>query len=122
MGRRKKIWKDIIYKNVRLSVSQDGSVRHKGKLKERYDCGGYWYISCEAKKLPIHHLVAKAFCKDYKYKCVPNHLDCNKHNNYFMNLKCGTHKENVQHAHRMGLVKRGKELWKGITKKFIYND
>lgn len=120
MNRSKILWKDIVYKGIRVSVSNYGNVKQCRKTKYKYDCNGYWYVSCNAKSLPVHHLVAKAFCSGYKYKCIPNHLDGNKKNNFYKNLKCGTRSDNVRHAYKIGLVQRGRILWAGINKKFVY--
>lgn len=110
------MWRKVLYKGTLFTVSEYGNVIHKGRFKQRHDCNGYYFVFCEAKKFPIHHLVCKAFKSDYTYKCIPNHLDANKHNNHYSNFKCGTLIENIKHAHALGLVKKGRELWKDVTK------
>lgn len=119
-------WKTIKYRGVKVKVSDTGRVFHKGKVSKKYDLNGYWYVSLPhnftgRNMVAIHHLVCKAFKSNYTYSCIPNHLDANKKNNNASNLKCGTHSDNVRHAHKMGLVQKGKEMWKGINKNCYAN-
>jgi len=58
----------------------------------------------------IHRLVAETFIPNSSnYKCV-NHLDGNKMNNDISNLEWCTYSENIQHAYRIGLNKKNKEV------------
>ena len=50
------------------------------------------------KTIPIHRLVAFHFVDNPLRKKYINHLDCNKQNNFFMNLEWCTPKENCEHA------------------------
>ncbi len=57
------------------------------------------------KNVQIHSLIARCFVEGYTKGKEVNHIDANKLNNSIENLEWVTHKENVQHAKRMGLMK-----------------
>ena len=109
-------WRKIKYKGIKLAVSDTGRVRYCGiSIKQHQNSGGYLYVCLKAQRLLVHHLVCKAFKRNYTYKCVINHLDTNKKNNHASNLKCGTQLDNVKHAHELDLFWKGRRLWKDVT-------
>jgi hypothetical protein len=59
------------------------------------------------KKYLIHRLVAMYYVnnKNPKKYNIVNHLDGNKLNNHYSNLEWCTHKQNMQHAKKLGLFK-----------------
>jgi hypothetical protein len=65
----------------------------------------------------VHRLVASAFIKNEDNLPIVNHKDCDKLNNDYRNLEWCTHKHNMQHASRSGLLSGDKKnKWK---RKFI---
>ena len=54
----------------------------------------------------VHRLVAEAFFGPSEL--LVNHKDTKKSNNHYTNLEYATSKENVEHAHRMGLIDKTK--------------
>ncbi len=54
----------------------------------------------------IHHLVAEQFIGPCPDEMEINHKDGCKTNNHVSNLEYVTHKENMQHAHKTGLITR----------------
>lgn len=52
----------------------------------------------------IHRLIALAFIENVNNYPQVNHIDGDKSNNKVSNLEWCTAKQNVQHAHRIGLV------------------
>lgn len=72
------------------------------------DPNGYSYVGLskegKVKYFKVHQLVAKAFIpNEGKYNEV-NHKDGNKNNNDVSNLEWCTHRYNMQHAVRTGLL------------------
>lgn len=55
----------------------------------------------------MHHIVAAAFLGPKPEGKEINHLDGNPANNRADNLEYCTHRENMQHAYRLGLVRLG---------------
>lgn len=66
-------------------------------------------------KFYIHHLVAEAFIGPRPDGLSINHKDGDKTNNQVENLEYVTHKENIQHASRIGLM----NVMKTMTKEKI---
>lgn len=65
---------------------------------------GYQYIKLGSKWICRHRLVAELFAPNPENKPCVNHIDSNKHNNYYKNLEWVTHKENTQHAMNKGRI------------------
>lgn len=115
-------WKKVKWHNIQFTVSDTGRVMYKGRPAKKYELGGYWYTNVHGRQLvPFHHLIAKAFKSNYTYKCIPNHLDCNKKNNKASNLRCGTRSDNTKHAYKMGVIQNGREHWKDVTRRSFPN-
>lgn len=81
-------------------------------LKQRIGNTGYYQVSirpggrnCKPYCLKIHKLLAEAFIDNPDNKPHINHIDGNKTNNDLKNLEWVTHKENMQHARDMKLMK-----------------
>lgn len=64
------------------------------------DCNGVWL------QKTIHKLVASAFVAGEAPGLIVNHIDGNKNNYVSDNLEWVTHKENMEHAVRTGLIRR----------------
>lgn len=91
-------------------VGQGGEVCHGdgSKIKTRYDRAGYevLQVSVGGRRQThlVHRLVAMAHIPNpLNLPCV-NHRDGNKGNNSIMNLEWCTHKANIDHAYKTGLL------------------
>lgn len=86
----------------------------KGRvLKHKLDQNGYPYITaykngCQ-KNFRIHQLIAKHFIPNPHNKKEVNHINAIKGDYRIENLEWVTHKENYEHASRMGIMKQTPE-------------
>ena len=69
-----------------------------GRLKN-----GYHLVCISGKYIPVHRLVALAFCANPEGKPYVNHINGNKQDNRAENLEWCTHQENMTHAVATGL-------------------
>jgi len=86
-------------------------IRTRKVIKPSINKKGYFQVCLQNKKsYRIHRLVAELFVPNPDNKPQVNHLDGNKLNNHFTNLKWVTNEENQKHAIDNG-------LWDGISSK-----
>jgi len=100
-------WKQISKSNY--EISNAGNLRHKINGSKSIYLGKRGYLVSDLyelgkrKNVKIHRLVAKEFIKNKVDKLCVNHIDGNKLNNNSTNLEWVTHKENTEHAIKLGL-------------------
>lgn len=83
------------------------SVIRKGRvLKQNTKKTGYLTVDLSSgnkvKTISVHRLVAEAFIEKVEGKNCINHKNCNRADNRVENLEWCTHKENTEHASRLG--------------------
>lgn len=95
-------WKDIEGYEGLYKISKNGQVyscKYKRLLKIKHNHGDYdvvqLYRNAVCKTLLVHRLVALAFVENPLNKSCVDHIDTNKHNNNFDNLRWVTYKENT---------------------------
>jgi len=109
------VWKDVpnyegLYQVSNLgrfaSFINMGNHKADGKRRIKQVCkrkNGYYIVTLtkdkETKYEYIHRLVAKAFCDNPNGYNEIDHIDSNKENNTYKNLKWVTHKENINNPH-----------------------
>ncbi len=117
----KEEWRPVVGFEGYSLVSDRGQVKrtvayrpslHGRMLKAPPVCNGYPAVSLSVagQKMqlkPVHILVARAFLGPAPGGMEVNHKDGNKLNAGLSNLEYVTHRENVDHAVRIGLVPRG---------------
>ena len=123
----KKEWKEIKGYEGKYIISNYGEIISLPRYKEnrgkfqyvepkeicRYvnKKNGYVYVqlwnNATYKNIRLHKLVAENFIENKEGKEQINHIDGNKKNNKVNNLEWCTCKENIQHAYKIGLIKRG---------------
>jgi len=93
-------------------VSNHGRVMNRKTdriLKLQPRSNGYFKVSLcnvnEVYQCYIHRLVALTFFDSDGIGLQINHIDGDKTNNMIWNLELVTPSENIQHAHRIGLIK-----------------
>lgn len=101
----------VVKRLDKISVNESGLRIKKGKtLKTRINNHGYvevrLYKNDKALTTFVHKLVANAFIPNPLNKKEVNHLNGIKTDNSIDNLEWSTRQENMQHASRMGLLKR----------------
>ena len=123
------IWKDIPNYEGIYQVSNLGNVRdiitdrhRKPKnLTLNHRSGYYSVMLCKdktQKNVLVHRLVAQSFIPNPQNKPQVNHIDGNKQNNCVDNLEWCTAKENLQHASKMGLLQKEKQIRKRTVYQF----
>ena len=125
----KEIWKQIKGYEELYSMSNHGKIRRdrqssgtqKGLiLKSIENTYGYLSVSLYKNKIQkvhrIHILVANNFIGKRPKNLQINHKDCNKENNYFLNLEYITQTDNIIHAYKNGLIKGSKLTEKDVRK------
>jgi hypothetical protein len=92
-------------------VSSLGRIKSLNKnliLKPALNNNGYVHVSLYKNKRyytkTVHTIVAKTFILNPNNLPEVNHIDGNKKNCAVTNLEWSTHANNVQHAHRTGLI------------------
>lgn len=105
-------WKKI-FKNYEVSNYGDvRSLNYKTPklLRKYYSRDGYiqYALSINGKSLRTgaHRLVALAFIPNPDNKETVNHIDGDKHNNYYKNLEWVSRSEQMVHAYKLGLKQR----------------
>jgi hypothetical protein len=115
------VWKEISYTDYKYEVSNYGRVKSyvskggHGKVLNPSKIGGFYVVSLKykgkSKHFLVHKLVAELFVpKETDDQSVVIHLDWNKQNNYFTNLKWATKKVSYERMHkrlREERIKRG---------------
>ena len=88
--------------NFLYEISSDGrilrNIKSKKTLKQRKSSNGYWLVTVCLKGVKqdrtIHSLVAECWLGDCPDQCEIDHIDRNKNNNHFSNLRYVTHSDN----------------------------
>lgn len=72
----------------------------KGKDVKQFTLYGYricnLYKNSKYKNIRVHRVVAEAFCNDYFDGCEVHHIDENRSNNCYKNLKCSSKLEHLE--------------------------
>lgn len=116
------IWKDVKGYEGKYQISNYGEIKSLtrwgngrilkgGKTKEKPQ--QYRYIALvgtgrkDIKHKYIHRLVAEAFIPNPNNYTEVNHIDGNTMNNHADNLEWCTHKQNMENAHKRGVLVAG---------------
>lgn len=113
----KEYFVSLQYDDIRpnhYEISNYGSIRIRssGNIMKPFLTGPYYRAGLtlyngKRKNFSIHRLVAITFCDNIYDKKLVNHIDGDKHNNYYANLEWVTNSENVKHAYDTGLAHKG---------------
>lgn len=97
-------------------VTEDGNVFRYNKLKKILVCcnqnqtkNKYLYTHANGKKIYVHRLVWETFNSKILENYEIDHIDSNKQNNALSNLRCVTHKENMNNPNTIS-KNRGRVL------------
>lgn len=101
-----------VYRNSFCKMYKKGTCKHKefkGKMLKVNLAGLGYKTSWVCGEAKYHHrLVAEHFLDTEPNECV-NHIDGNKLNNHYTNLKWVTFKQNSEHASKTGLINKSSE-------------
>ena len=103
------------YNNM-YSLTNDGKVfSHRSNKFLKYGRNGKGYLvvylynkNHKRKSYLVHRLVAQYYLKNFNKNLTVNHKDLNRSNNNYNNLEMMTHKQNINHAIRLGVRKNYK--------------
>lgn len=90
-------------------------------LKSHLDRYGYLYVTIKSKHYKVHRLVAKAFLDNPNNKPYIDHIDRNKLNNHYSNLRYVTPKENSNNENTINHLKNIGKKYKTEYGKQIIN-
>lgn len=116
------IWSDVYFNGVyaKRKISNMGNmVGDNGKVYALSD-NGKGYLSygvynwtedgvAKAKREYVHRIVAQHFLPNPEGLLQVNHIDCDKSNNKVSNLEWVSGSTNINHAHKMGRMKKRTE-------------
>lgn len=101
-------------KSLARVVNNNGGDKFlKEKILKLSYTGTHDYASYrfQGKTYRIHRVVARAFIPNPENKPCVNHIDNNSKNNCVSNLEWCTHKENMLHASKIGMMKGNGNLY-----------
>ncbi len=97
------------FRDYPYNVTENGLVFRKGKSTPlKFDDSGKGYLRVTLSKngttcrFLVHRMVAEVYCDNPKKDPHVLHLDNNPKNNHYLNLKWGTHSENMSQCHHQG--------------------
>ena len=103
-------------------ISDQGKIRNvkHNKLLSGFTNRGYQYFrTASGEKFAIHRLVASLFLEPDEERTVVDHIDGNKANNHFTNLRWANHAENRQNTTKCD--KQTSSQFKGVYRRNMKN-
>ena len=98
--------KKIIFDNYEIDeFGNVYSLRRRKYLTPFKDRYGYLYVTIKGKHYKVHRLVAMSFIENVNNKPCIDHIDRNKLNNHYTNLRYVTSKENSNNIKTINYLK-----------------
>ena len=105
-------------------IDENGNVysyKSNKYLTPHLDRSGYLYVTIKSKHYKVHRLVAEAFLDNPSNKPCVDHIDRNKLNNHYSNLRYVTPKENSNNENTINHLKNIGKRYKTEYGKQIIN-
>ena len=109
-------WKDIQGYEGLYQISDCGRVKNSrtGRILKLRNNKGYIEVTLKGRTYLVHRLVAEAFIPNIDNLPCVDHIDTNKENNVYTNLRWVTHSENMRNPitrEQLSEAHKGKEPW-----------
>jgi len=119
-------WKPVVGYEHRYLVSDCGTVwdRKRDREVSQVIAGipGYLYVNLQAedkrKLVRVHRLVAEAFCQREEGKDIVDHIDQDKFNNHYSNLRWTCRKGNMRNTKANRKTSTGELIVEVVEKKY----
>ena len=103
---KKTIERKVIYKGIEFTADNYGKVKIDGQLQNQYVLAGYMYLKNNGFLIPVHRIIAKAFCDNPMSLKEVDHINNIKTDNRASNLRWTSRLENNRRLHKRRAVSK----------------
>ena len=98
--KKKTIEREVTYNGIEFTADNYGKVKIDGQLQKQSLLAGYKYLSCNGLLIPVHRIIAKAFCENPMSLSEADHINSIKTDNRASNLRWTSRLENNRRLHK----------------------
>ena len=97
---KKTIERKVRYNGIEFTADNYGKVKIDGQLQKQSLLAGYKYLSYNGFLIPVHRIIAKAFCENPMNLSEVDHINNVKTDNRASNLRWTSRLENNRRLHK----------------------